>query len=404
MTRSMIASGRRSERGGAVSGVRTAVQSAAMMAAGMGVGRFVYTPILPLMEAQAGMSREVGSFLATANYLGYFVGAVLGIISPWVARSRLAIRISGVTLAATLVLMPLLDDLAWWCVLRGLAGIVSAVLFMVVGNAVLSTLGRSNPQLLGWTYGGVGVGIVLSGTLVTAVNQFGDWRLAWVVSGVVTAGLVVIGWNVGDKRVAPRTVAPGGSGERPNLRWFVLLDISYFLEGVGYIIAGTFLVAAVSATGPELLSGSVWIIVGVAVIPSVVLWAWLTTRFSRPTVIAAALFIQAIGVTLPAISDSPIAAVLSAVMFGGTFIGATTLSMAVGRHLGFRNAVAVMTALYAVGQTAGPLVVTPILAGGYRPALLVGGFIVLGSAIAAGFMRIRFPHDNQPSFLATRRR
>ena len=68
------------------------IQGAAALAVGMGVGRFVYTPILPLMEHQAGMSASTGSDLATANYIGYFIGALAGIFVPAVTRSRLALR------------------------------------------------------------------------------------------------------------------------------------------------------------------------------------------------------------------------------------------------------------------------------------------------------------------------
>lgn len=61
---------------------RIVLQAAAALAVSMGIGRFVYTPILPLMHAQAGLSAQAGSTLATANYIGYLIGALLGIFLP----------------------------------------------------------------------------------------------------------------------------------------------------------------------------------------------------------------------------------------------------------------------------------------------------------------------------------
>jgi len=72
----------------------------------MGIGRFAYTPILPLMTAQAGLTARGGASLATANYVGYLAGALAGAVSPRLARSHIAIRVSLVVLVATLVAMP----------------------------------------------------------------------------------------------------------------------------------------------------------------------------------------------------------------------------------------------------------------------------------------------------------
>src|ERR1700729_2853753 len=92
------------------SGWSVAIQTGAALAAAMGVGRFVFTPVLPLMEAQAHLTSGGASTLATSNYLGYLVGALLGIALPRLSRARLALRLSGVVLVATLAVMPLTRD------------------------------------------------------------------------------------------------------------------------------------------------------------------------------------------------------------------------------------------------------------------------------------------------------
>jgi MFS family permease len=253
---------------------------------------------------QADLSKHDATLLATGNYLGYLIGALLGIAVTGLARRRAALRLSGMALVATLVVMPLTHAVAVWLVLRGVAGVASAVIFMVAGNAILSELVSRKPHAVGWAYGGVGAGIAASGVLVAVVKSIGDWQVAWWSSAALAAVFLAVGWSVGEQRATVpdpdrRTATSSGpTWRRAHHVWFGLLAGSYFLEGTGYIIAGTFLVAAVDARGPGWLSGAVWTIVGLAAVPSCALWTWLSTRMSRPSLITGALLLQAIGIAL----------------------------------------------------------------------------------------------------------
>jgi MFS family permease len=374
-----------------------AAQTGAALAGAMGVGRFVFTPVLPLMEAQAHLTSAQASTLATSNYLGYLVGAVLGIMLPALSRARLALRVSGIVLVATLAAMPLTHDVAAWAALRGLAGVASAVIFMVAGNMILTELTSGQPHLVGWAYGGVGAGIALSGALVAVVKSIGDWQAAWWSSAALTTVLLAAAWFVGAIGPAEKRAAPAAEREPASRhsRWFAILAVSYFLEGAGYIVAGTFLVAAISATGPPWLSSSVWIIVGAAAVPSCAAWTLLSRHVSRPTLITGALILQAVGIALPALTGAVPAALAAAVLFGATFIGITTLSLATGRHLRVPRAIAILTAGYGIGQVLGPLVVEPTLHGGYHQALLVGAGLVLVAGIGSALLRVKFPHQGE---------
>lgn len=386
------------------SGLSLAIRTGAALAAAMGVGRFVFTPMLPLMESQAHLAPRDAGLLASVNYLGYLAGALLGIAAPRVSRSRAALRTAGAVLVLSMLVMPMTEDLVAWIVVRAVAGAASAVVFMVAGNALLAAASRHAPHVAGWAYGGVGAGIAGSGALIALVSGVADWRVGWFSAAALTAVLLWIAWPEGGTRDPDHAASASGAGAGPRLshRWFGVLALSYFFEGAGYIISGTFLVVAVGADGPRWLAAGVWIIVGVACVPSSALWGWLSGHVSRPTLITAALALQAVGIALPAFSSGAPSATASAALLGATFVGITTLSLATGRHLGFPRAVAVLTAGYGVGQVLGPLLVAPALGGGYRVPMGIGAALVLVAAVAAGVLRIRFPHGDQPHHGARR--
>jgi hypothetical protein len=110
-----------------------------------------------------------------------------------------------------------------------------------------------------------------------------------------------------------------------------------------------------------------------------------------------ALCVQAPGIALAAIFGGVTAALIGAVLFGGTFIGVSTMALAAGRMLAVPGAVAVLTAGYSVGQIVGPLMVTPLLHHGFRPALLTSAVVVVASAVAAAWLRVGCRELSQPS-------
>ena len=379
---------------------RVTLQGAAALAAAMGVGRFVYTPILPLMHAQAGLTVQLGSSLATANYVGYLIGALVGIAVPRAVRSQSVLRASLVVIIATLALMPTTHSAAVWITLRLLAGIASALVFVVAVSAVLTTLRAHGQHLTGWAFGGVGAGIALSGALVLALQGTDTWRQAWWLAAVLSLVLAIPAWmlrtsDVNTTNTNTASTSPESPHGRPSPH-FIALFTAYSLEGIGYIIAGTFLVAAIDQSAPRWAGTGAWVLAGLAALPSSALWAWLSRVWSRPTLLGAALVIQAVGIALPALVGGIGPALVSAAAFGATFVGISTLTLATGAHLGTPRAVAILTTGYSVGQIAGPLLVTPLLHNGYHEALLIAGAILLVAAVAAALARHRFPHHLGP--------
>ncbi|WP_020658307.1 YbfB/YjiJ family MFS transporter [Amycolatopsis benzoatilytica] len=361
------------------------VQGAAALAAAMGAARFGFTPILPLMTAHAGLSVSAGATLATANYLGNFAGALLGTVAPALGRSARLNRWFLVMMTVALAAMPLTHSVAVWFVLRLLAGIASGAVFVFAVDSLLSRVGAHQS---GWAFSGIGAGIALSGLTVLLVPS-GDWRLAWLATAALAAVLTAVAWQL------PQPVAASAetAAARPRTgRWFSVLFASYTLEGVGYIIAGTFLVAAISQASPGRLGSVAWLLVGLAAAPSAVGWALLSRRWSRPSLLGAALLTQAVGIALPALLGGAGIALIGAVLFGATFLGIANLALSTGAHLGFPRAVALLTAGYSLGQIIGPVAAAPLLRHGYPAALLLSAAIVVGAAVFAAVLRAGFPH------------
>jgi hypothetical protein len=361
-------------------------RGAAGLGAAMGIGRFAYTPILPLMTTQAALTPQAAGALATANYVGYLAGALAGTASPRLARSTVAWRASLVALVVTLAAMPLLANTIGWLVLRTVAGFASAVVFVIAVNSMLDHLPSHLP---GWGFGGVGLGIALSGALVLTLPVTAGWQGAWWTAAGLAAALSAGAWAMRGRSGSSAVATPSVPSRRAS-RWFVVLLVSYTLEGIGYIIAGTFLVAAIKQSSPGWLGNGAWVFVGLAAAPSAALWAWLSGRWSHPTLLAGALLLQAFGIALPALAGGAAAALVGAVLFGATFIGVSTMALSAGRRLGFPGAVALLTAGYSVGQILGPVAVTPLLRHGFSHALLAASLVVLLSAIIAGLLRFGF--------------
>lgn len=377
---------------------RAVLQGACALAAAMGVGRFVYTPILPLMHEQAGLSATLGGQVATANYVGYLIGAVAASLAPRLGRSVPVLRLSLVALIATLACMPLTTSAAAWIGLRTVAGAASALVFVVSANATVARLRAGFEHRTGWVYGGVGAGIAVSGLLVLVLGAVGTWSQTWWASAALAALLACGAWRLSPPGPAdsPATAAGAASAAPPRMRIdgpFLTLLVSYVLEGAGYIIAGTFLVAAVAGTGPGWLGSSTWVLVGIAAVPSCAAWALLGRTRRRPPLLAVALVAQAAGIALPALLPGVAAAAVSAVVFGGTFMGITTLALATGAQRGVPRSAALLTAGYAAGQVLGPLAVAPLLGSGYRSALLVAAGLVLAAAVAVAPLCRRRPAE-----------
>jgi len=373
----------------------------AMLALAMGVGRFAYTPLLPAMQTATGLGGDGAGFLASLNYLGYFLGAVAVTRVP---RGVIRGRVFRLALAASVLstgAMGLTDDRTAWAVLRLISGLASAGVFILGIAMVLDTLTRAGrEQQAAWIYTGIGAGIAGSGLFVGLAEPALGWNGCWLALGAIAGGLAILPWRAvrdraGETAAAPAPVAAPAAGAAFSLP-LVLLTVAYFLEGGGYIVTGTFLVALLKQAPDTAGVGAMaWVVAGLAGMGSGLFWGWLGRRIGLWPALLAAHLAQAAGIVLPLLGG-PAAGVLSAALFGGTFIGIVSLSFVLGRQLSAGSAgrvVGTLTAVYGLGQIIGPLPAGMAVAhtGSYTAALTGAAVAVLAAAVllAAGWLLSR---------------
>src|ERR1700756_213132 len=244
------------------------------LASAMGIGRFSLTPILPLMQQDAGLSLTAGGWLATGNYLGYLLGALACIaLAP---RPSAAIRWGLVWVGLTTLLMGLSDWQPLWLVLRFLSGTASA--FVLVGTSawampILSRHGRE--QWSGHVFSGVGIGIAFAGLfgLAAGVEVWGS-RLTWIALGIVAMVLAFALWRPLAVDLAA-SVTAAAAGPRTLPRPAIIAAVCYAAFGFGYIIPATFLPAlARGYIDNPAMFGLVWPVFGVAAALSTLVSAW----------------------------------------------------------------------------------------------------------------------------------
>jgi len=327
------------------------------LASGMGLGRFLYTPVLPMMVEGAGLSPSRAGLIASANFAGYLAGALAASLPGMSPRAWNWLMAALVTSAATTAAMAASDSFWVWIALRFAGGWASAFILVFTTTLVAVRLRAANGMLSSLHFAGVGIGIALS-ALISApmVAADGAWRQVWLTGGTLSA-LALAAVLVLMPRRAPESAAPASeTGARRNGLWRLVL--AYGCLGFGYVITATFIVAMLregpGGRGAETL---VWLIVGLTAAPSVVAWGRISARIGAIRAYQAAMLIEAAGVGVSALSTGTLALALAAAALGSTFVGLTAIGLQeAARRAGGdgRAMMAMMTASFGLGQMIGP--------------------------------------------------
>jgi MFS family permease len=381
-----------------------------LLAVAMGIGRFAFTPLLPMMLHDGVVDLAQASWLATANYLGYWLGAVGCALQPrvwerWGVAAHLPhARVARWGLLATVVLT-LGMALAWsaaWPLWRLLAGVASAVVFVYGSGwclARLTTLG--SPALAGIMFGGPGLGIAVSGLAATAMVASGWSATAgWLAFGILAALLSALVWSRLRGTVASAPTTPASDHDTPPepLSLFVL---GYGLAGFGYIITATFLpVIARQALPESIWLDLFWPLFGLSVALGALLTLRLPMAWDRRHLLMAAYAVQALGVLVSVWLPDLVGFALGSLLLGLPFTAITLFAMQEARRLRPHNTsatIGILTASYGLGQIAGPPLVAWLLhrsatpGRGFEVSLLIAAAALLIGVCIFGWLVRRHP-------------
>ena len=383
----------------------------------MGIGRFAFTPLLPMMLHDGVVDLQGASALATLNYLGYWIGAMACALQPalW-RRLRLhtplahttAVRI-GLVATVLLTLLMAVPVTALWPLARFMAGLASALVFVYVSGwclARLSALGT--PSMSGLIYMGPGLGIAVSGLAASAMVGAGlAAAAAWAAFALLALALTGLAWPNLHGAVVPPAATTGQEGAATRAE-LAALTLAYGLAGFGYIVTATFL----PVIARQVLPGSIWLdlfwpLFGVGVASGALLTLRLSMHNDRRHLLMVCYGLQAVGVVLSVWWPSLPGFALGSLLLGLPFTAITLFAMQEVRRLCPQDAsasIGLLTASYGLGQILGPPMVAWLLAGSattheaFTLSLQIATLaLLIGMGMYGGLARWRPLRISQPS-------
>ena len=365
----------------------------------MGIGRFSFTPILPMMQNDGTLTLTLGGWLASSNYLGYLIGGLTTryfILKPvWMVKTALCMVV------ITSILMGVTVDYGVWLILRLMSGAAGAWVMVSVSILCMSRLTHT-PRIASLVFSGVGSGIALTGIVcMTLLILDMTANSAWIVTGLLAMLLGLIIWPVfSEKRFTPTPKATTDCAERstqhrpvanPTVQHHILIWC-YGISGFGYIIPATFLPAqARQILGDTPLFGLAWPVFGIASAVMVFFAGLLCARWGRLKVWMMAHLVMAPGVAIPTFWPGLTGIILAALCVGGTFAAVPLIAMQHAQAVSGPAApmmMARLTTAYAAGQILGPIVIS-LLDGNMSLALWAG----TSTLILSAWMLSRLPQN-----------
>ncbi|MCV6639055.1 YbfB/YjiJ family MFS transporter [Candidatus Albibeggiatoa sp. nov. NOAA] len=362
---------------------------------GVGVARFAFTSLLPAMLDDS-LELTFAGVLASMNFVGYLSGAIFAIFIKDINAKVKYFRIGMVLCVLTTLSLGLTTNETVWLIARIIAGF-GAAMALVVGSAIVMTKlnFEDKTKAMGIHFSGIGFSILVTDLMSRAVLVSGEnWQTAWLVLTFLGTILAVYAIYIlsFDHEIKQNNVTH--SLDKSLFSVFVIvLILAYFTEGVGFVVQGTFLPDIInSLQGLEGYGSFTWTMVGLAGIPSCIIWMRLAARYGSVNMIMIAMLIQVIGILIPTLTNNVYLNLFCGVLYGGTFVGLVALFMHLGGKLGGQHPVMLMgalTAAYGIGQVTAPLYSVALVhySGSYDYALYLTAAIVFSGVVMLFFAK-----------------
>lgn len=312
-----------------------------VVAATYGLSRYTYGLFIPDFRAAFGLSTDWLGLIASSSYASYLAATLLG---SWLSSHtgpRLPIVLGGGCAALGMFLIALASSPAWLALGVIVAGASPGLSYPPLPDAVIQLVSqRQQSRTYTIINSGTSLGVVLAGPLALWAGQ--QWRLAWAGFAVFATATTI--WNI---YVMPSGGVRHASSGLPRLRWrwlikpqshrlFLAALALGLVTSVYWTFAVEYLVSAGTTDNSARILASVglpanalpqafWILIGVAGFAGAFagdLVTQLGLRWSyRATVSLIALAIAVLAAT----PTYPPGVLISALVFGGTFIVATAL-------------------------------------------------------------------------------
>ncbi|MDX2370808.1 MAG: YbfB/YjiJ family MFS transporter [Colwellia sp.] len=361
----------------------------------VGVARFSYSLLLPIMQNSAGLTESGGGWLATTNYMGYMLGVLLAASLHNLNHKYNLHRVYLILSVFTSAAMVITTDMITWAVLRFIAGICASGGMIIASGLILKWLVKNNHRAeLGIHFSGVGLSIIVTSLLVEVMlTMSADWQQQWLALAVMSAIVAIPAWLWMPHPFADGQARVTAKDNPPDKTFTLILMLAYFCAGYGYVVSSTFIVDIVEGVeGLQGQGGFAFILVGLAATPAALVWDRIARSVGYLKALFAAYILQAVGIILPAINDTLPVVILSALLFGGTFIACVSLVLTMAGKFYPSNPakfMGTMTLAFGAAQIIAP-VCTGYLAealGNYNLGLYLSATImVIGALLLLGLL------------------
>ncbi|PHO09837.1 MFS transporter [Malaciobacter canalis] len=353
---------------------------------GMGIARFAFTSLLPSMLENK-LDISFAGLLASINYFGYLLGAIFAIFIKEVSLKVKFFRIGlFISFFSTIVLGMQTNDFVW-IVSRFVAGFGSAMLMVVGSSLVMSRLNfEDKTKAMGIHFSGIGFSIVVTDILSRTVLNYSSWENAWIALSILSIILGAYSFYILDEQENKNFLKIKSNPFKID-SFVVVLIFTYFTVGIGFVVQGTFLPDIInSIEGLEGIGSNSWLLVGVAGVPSCIIWMRLASCYGSVNIILVCMILLIVSILIPTITSSLFFNLISAFLYGATFIALVGLFLNLGGKIASSNPVFLMGALtssYGIGQITAPLYSIALIKKyhNYDSTLYLTAFIMLMGVI-----------------------